>query len=44
MWTVKVPKHVAVVADLPCNAMGKVQKNQLRASFAETFASNLASS
>jgi malonyl-CoA/methylmalonyl-CoA synthetase len=40
----KVPKHVAVVADLPRNAMGKVQKNQLRASFAETFASNLASS
>jgi malonyl-CoA/methylmalonyl-CoA synthetase len=40
----KVPKHVAVVADLPRNAMGKVQKNQLRTSFAGTFASNHASS
>ena len=26
----KVPKHVFVVADLPRNAMGKVQKNVLR--------------
>ena len=26
----KVPKHLFVVADLPRNAMGKVQKNLLR--------------
>jgi malonyl-CoA/methylmalonyl-CoA synthetase len=26
----KVPKHVFVVAELPRNAMGKVQKNLLR--------------
>jgi malonyl-CoA/methylmalonyl-CoA synthetase len=27
----KIPKHCRVVADLPRNAMGKVQKNVLRA-------------
>ncbi len=30
----KQPKHVAVVADLPRNAMGKVQKNVLRERYA----------
>ena len=30
----KVPKRIIIVADLPRNAMGKVQKNQLRAQFA----------
>ncbi len=33
----KQPKHVAVVADLPRNAMGKVQKNVLRERFAGEF-------
>jgi malonyl-CoA/methylmalonyl-CoA synthetase len=33
----KVPKAVFVVADLPRNAMGKVQKNQLRERYAGTF-------
>jgi malonyl-CoA/methylmalonyl-CoA synthetase len=34
----KVPKRVWVVADLPRNAMGKVQKNLLREQFAAEFA------
>lgn len=33
----KVPKRVMVVAEFPRNSMGKVQKNQLRESFAQTF-------
>ena len=32
----KVPKRCVVVVDLPRNAMGKVQKNLLRAQYAET--------
>jgi len=34
----KLPKHVALVDDLPRNAMGKVQKNLLRERFAGLFA------
>jgi malonyl-CoA/methylmalonyl-CoA synthetase len=34
----KQPKHFAVVAALPRNAMGKVQKNVLRADYADVFA------
>jgi malonyl-CoA/methylmalonyl-CoA synthetase len=34
----KVPKRIVVVADLPRNAMGKVQKNVLRAEHAGMFA------
>ena len=34
----KVPKRVFAVESLPRNAMGKVQKNQLRATYAKTFA------
>ena len=30
----KVPKQVHIVEDLPRNAMGKVQENDLRARFA----------
>jgi malonyl-CoA/methylmalonyl-CoA synthetase len=33
----KLPKRVFIVDDLPRNAMGKVQKNELRAKFAKTF-------
>ncbi len=33
----KLPKHVAVVDELPRNAMGKVQKNLLRERFAGVF-------
>lgn len=33
----KVPKHCEMMADLPRNAMGKVQKNVLRAQFAGLF-------
>ncbi|MEP7156009.1 MAG: malonyl-CoA synthase [Betaproteobacteria bacterium] len=33
----KVPKRVFVVEDLPRNAMGKVQKNELRKRYAATF-------
>ena len=33
----KVPKRVFVVADLPRNAMGKVQKNVLRQEHAKLF-------
>ena len=33
----KVPKSCAVVADLPRNAMGKVQKNVLRENYRQTF-------
>ena len=35
----KVPKRIVVVADLPRNAMGKVQKNQLRETYANLFKS-----
>jgi malonyl-CoA/methylmalonyl-CoA synthetase len=34
----KVPKHLFVVADLPRNAMGKVQKNLLRQQHQGLFA------
>jgi malonyl-CoA/methylmalonyl-CoA synthetase len=34
----KVPKHLFVVAELPRNAMGKVQKNQLREQHRDLFA------
>ena len=34
----KLPKRVFFVADLPRNAMGKVQKNVLRETYAATFA------
>ena len=34
----KQPKAAVVVADLPRNTMGKVQKNLLRAEYAEWFA------
>ena len=33
----KVPKHLFVVADLPRNTMGKVQKNLLRAQHKALF-------
>jgi malonyl-CoA/methylmalonyl-CoA synthetase len=33
----KVPKRVWVVAELPRNAMGKVQKNLLRETYRDTF-------
>ena len=33
----KVPKRVFIVADLPRNTMGKVQKNELRKQYAGTF-------
>ena len=33
----KVPKRVFIVADLPRNTMGKVQKNELRKQYAATF-------
>ena len=33
----KLPKRIWVVSDLPRNAMGKVQKNLLRARYAEAF-------
>ena len=33
----KLPKRVFLVEDLPRNAMGKVQKNELRKRFADTF-------
>ena len=33
----KLPKHVAIVDELPRNAMGKVQKNVLRDRFGDTF-------
>jgi malonyl-CoA/methylmalonyl-CoA synthetase len=33
----KQPKRVFFVEALPRNAMGKVQKNELRARYAETF-------
>jgi malonyl-CoA/methylmalonyl-CoA synthetase len=33
----KQPKRVFFVSDLPRNAMGKVQKNELRARYADTF-------
>ena len=34
----KRPKHIFVVDKLPLNAMGKVQKNQLRERYAAVFA------
>ncbi|MCP5165726.1 MAG: AMP-binding protein, partial [Pseudomonadales bacterium] len=36
----KVPKRVFIVGELPRNAMGKVQKNQLRERYADSFASS----
>ena len=33
----KRPRHIEVVAELPRNTMGKVQKNQLREQFADVF-------
>ncbi|MCY7387654.1 MAG: malonyl-CoA synthase [Burkholderiales bacterium] len=33
----KLPKRIFVVDDLPRNAMGKVQKNELRKRYADTF-------
>lgn len=33
----KVPKRIFVVADLPRNSMGKVQKNELRKKYASSF-------
>ena len=33
----KVPKHIFEVAELPRNAMGKVQKAELRKQYSETF-------
>ena len=33
----KIPKHCVVVAELPRNAMGKVQKNLLRAQYQALF-------
>src|SRR5262249_28050396 len=35
----KVPKQVITVSDFPRNTMGKIQKNLLRESFADLFAS-----
>jgi len=37
----KLPKQVVVVHDLPRNAMGKVQKNLLRETYAELWKGNL---
>ncbi|MBI3445820.1 MAG: malonyl-CoA synthase [Magnetospirillum sp.] len=37
----KVPKQVVLVSELPRNAMGKVQKNVLRDSYAEMWKANL---
>jgi malonyl-CoA/methylmalonyl-CoA synthetase len=34
----KQPKHIAIVADLPRNTMGKVQKNLLRNNYKSLFA------
>ncbi len=36
----KQPKRVVNVAELPRNAMGKVQKNELRERFADLFAAD----
>ena len=33
----KVPKRIFIVADLPRNSMGKVQKNELRKTYASSF-------
>ena len=33
----KVPKRIFIVADLPRNTMGKVQKNELRKTYASSF-------
>jgi malonyl-CoA/methylmalonyl-CoA synthetase len=38
----KAPKRVFFVDELPRNAMGKVQKNRLRETYAATFASEVA--
>ena len=38
MANFKVPKAIFVVAELPRNAMGKVQKNLLRERYARSFA------
>jgi malonyl-CoA/methylmalonyl-CoA synthetase len=37
----KVPKHCALVSELPRNAMGKVQKNQLREQYRDLFAASV---
>ena len=37
MANFKVPKTLVVVAELPRNAMGKVQKNLLRERYARLF-------
>jgi malonyl-CoA/methylmalonyl-CoA synthetase len=37
----KVPKRIIAVAELPRNAMGKVQKSQLRETYAQLFKSHL---
>jgi malonyl-CoA/methylmalonyl-CoA synthetase len=33
----KVPKRVLLIEELPRNAMGKVQKNELRKAFASLY-------
>ena len=38
MANFKVPKTIVVVAELPRNAMGKVQKNLLRERYGRLFA------
>jgi malonyl-CoA/methylmalonyl-CoA synthetase len=35
----KVPKRIIAIAELPRNAMGKVQKDLLREAYAEIFKS-----
>ena len=37
MANFKVPKHCVIVDALPRNIMGKVQKNLIRAEYAELF-------
>jgi malonyl-CoA/methylmalonyl-CoA synthetase len=37
MANFKAPKRVFLVDELPRNTMGKVQKNQLRETYKETF-------
>jgi malonyl-CoA/methylmalonyl-CoA synthetase len=34
----KIPKRCFIVPDLPCNTMGKVQKNLLREEYKNLFA------
>ena len=40
----KMPKEIFFVKELPRNKMGKVQKNQLRQQYQNTYASNVSSS